>query len=78
MVYGEAGRVIVEVCDDGRGISPPNADRVFDRFFTTARDAGGTGLGLAIVRQRIAAFGGDIALLRAERGASFRIRLKAA
>jgi signal transduction histidine kinase len=78
MVYGEPGRVIVEVSDDGRGISSPNAHRVFDRFFTTARDAGGTGLGLAIVRQRIAAFGGDIALLRTERGASFRIRLKAA
>jgi signal transduction histidine kinase len=75
---GEEGVVVIDVCDDGRGISPANAERVFDRFFTTAREAGGTGLGLAIVRQRIAAFGGDIVLLPTRRGAAFRIRLKAA
>jgi signal transduction histidine kinase len=75
---GEPGSVIIEVSDDGRGISPANGERVFERFFTTARETGGTGLGLAIVRQRIAAFGGDIALLPGERGAAFRIRLKAA
>jgi signal transduction histidine kinase len=75
---GEPGSVIIDVSDDGRGISPANVERVFERFFTTARETGGTGLGLAIVRQRIAAFGGDIALLPAKRGAVFRIRLKAA
>jgi signal transduction histidine kinase len=75
---GEAGSVIIDVSDDGRGISPANVERVFERFFTTARETGGTGLGLAIVRQRIAAFGGDISLLPARRGAAFRIRLKAA
>ncbi len=75
---GEPGSVIIEVSDDGRGISPANGEWVFERFFTTARETGGTGLGLAIVRQRIAAFGGDIALLPGERGAAFRIRLKAA
>jgi signal transduction histidine kinase len=75
---GEPGSVIIDVSDDGRGISPANVERVFERFFTTARETGGTGLGLAIVRQRIAAFGGDISLLPAKRGAAFRIRLKAA
>jgi len=75
---GDAGSVIIDVSDDGRGISLANTGRVFDRFFTTARETGGTGLGLAIVRQRIAAFGGDITLLPGERGAAFRIRLKAA
>lgn len=74
----EQDSVVIDVSDDGRGISPANAGRVFDRFFTTARETGGTGLGLAIVRQRIAAFGGDISLLPGGRGAAFRIRLKAA
>jgi signal transduction histidine kinase len=74
----EQGSVVIDVSDDGRGISPANGERVFERFFTTARGTGGTGLGLAIVRQRIAAFGGDIVLLPGERGAAFRIRLKAA
>ena len=62
----------------GAAYRRPTAERMFDRFFTTARESGGTGLGLAIVRQRIAAFGGDISLRPAERGAAFRIRLRAA
>lgn len=73
----EPGSIVIDVSDDGRGISPGNTGRIFDRFFTTARDTGGTGLGLAIARQRVVAFGGDIVLLPVERGASFRIRLKA-
>jgi len=73
----EAGEAIIEVADDGIGISSGNAARIFDRFFTTARAAGGTGLGLAIARQRVAAFGGELELVPAERGAVFRIKLKA-
>jgi signal transduction histidine kinase len=72
----ENGDAIVDVRDDGVGVSTANADRIFDRFFTTARDAGGTGLGLAIARQRVMAFGGELSLAPSERGAAFRIRLK--
>ena len=72
----EDGDAIVDVCDDGVGVSKGNAERIFDRFFTTARDAGGTGLGLAIARQRVMAFGGELLLTPSERGAAFRIRLK--
>jgi signal transduction histidine kinase len=64
------------VRDDGVGVSKGNVDRIFDRFFTTARDVGGTGLGLAIARQRVAAFGGELALVPSERGAAFQMRLK--
>jgi len=74
----KADAVIVDVSDDGVGISPGNAERIFDRFFTTARDSGGTGLGLAIARRRLTAFGGHIDSLPAKRGASFRITLRAA
>jgi signal transduction histidine kinase len=72
------GKAIVEVGDDGAGVSPGNAQRIFDRFFTTKRDSGGTGLGLAIAQRRVQAFGGELSLAAAERGALFRIRLKAA
>jgi len=65
----------VVIADDGPGISPANAPRVFDAFFTTARDEGGTGLGLPIVRALLAAHGGTIGLLDAARGAAFEIRL---
>ena len=74
--HREAGQVVVDVRDDGAGVSPGNAQRIFDRFFTTARDTGGTGLGLSIVKRQLAAFGGDIDLVPSEKGAAFRIRLK--
>jgi signal transduction histidine kinase len=74
----EGDGALIEVSDDGSGISPGNAERIFDRFFTTARDSGGTGLGLAIARRRLMAFGGRIVSLPVERGASFRITLRAA
>ena len=70
--------MIVEVRDDGPGVSAGNAERIFDRFFTTKRDSGGTGLGLAIAQRRVVAFGGELSLVAAEQGALFRIRLKAA
>ena len=72
------GRVVGTIEDDGPGISAGNRAKVFDRFFTTRRDAGGTGLGLPIVRGRLAAYGGDIRLVDGEHGASFEIVLRAA
>ena len=72
------GAAVVEVRDDGVGVSPGNVQRIFDRFFTTRRDAGGTGLGLAIAQRRVQAFGGELSLEEAEQGALFRIRLKPA
>ncbi|MCK6505621.1 ATP-binding protein [Myxococcota bacterium] len=58
----EADRCGVDVEDDGAGISEANQARVFDRFFTTARERGGTGLGLALVKAVAEAHGGGVAL----------------
>jgi signal transduction histidine kinase len=55
------GRVVVR--DDGRGISTANRQRVFDAFFTTARDRGGTGLGLTIARSLLRPFDARLQLL---------------
>ena len=60
VTIGEAGFITTEVTDEGRGISPGNLARVWDRFFTTARSEGGTGLGLAIVRAIVGAHGGQV------------------
>lgn len=57
---GEVARL--EVADDGPGMAPEVAAKVFDRFFradaSRSRSAGGTGLGLAIVDAVAQAHGG--------------------
>jgi signal transduction histidine kinase len=58
------GRTTIEVADEGPGIAPGEAERVFERFYRTdgARNGGdgGTGLGLAIARWIVDAHGGEI------------------
>ena len=68
----------LRVADDGPGISAANAIRVFEPFFTTARERGGSGLGLSIVRRLLEAHGGTIELVPRERGVELRIVLPAA
>jgi two-component system sensor kinase FixL len=50
----------VEICvsDNGYGVAPSIADRIFDPFYTTKQ--AGTGLGLAISRTIVQAHGGSI------------------
>jgi signal transduction histidine kinase len=60
------GVTTIEVADEGPGIPPEEAERVFERFHRVdaaraARD-GGTGLGLAIARWIVDAHGGTIAV----------------
>ncbi len=70
------GDLLTRVVDRGRGISPANLPRVWDRFFTTAREEGGTGLGLAIVRAVVEAQGGRVGVeSRLGEGSTFWFRL---
>jgi signal transduction histidine kinase len=69
------GRTAIMVADDGPGISAANRTRVFDPFFTTARESGGTGLGLSIVRAIAAGAGGTVDLVEHGHGACFHIEL---
>ena len=48
-VKQQQGRIAIEYSDDGKGIAPEVQQKMFDPFFTTARDRGGSGLGLNIV-----------------------------
>lgn len=71
---GDGGPVL-DIGDDGRGISAGNEGRVFEPFFTTRRDEGGTGMGLTVVRNLLAAHRAGIALVSG-RPARFRISFR--
>lgn len=68
--------LVLEVADDGPGIPPDIADRVFDPLFTAR--SGGTGLGLALARRIAEAHGATLSLVRpasADETCAFRLVL---
>lgn len=67
-----SGGVVVTVEDTGRGIDPPDLERVFKPLFTTK--ARGMGMGLSICRTVVEAHGGKIrARALPNRGAAFDV-----
>ena len=72
------GTLRIRIADNGAGISPANAANIFTPFFTTHREEGGTGLGLGIVRALLKAYGGDIELSHADKGAAFTVTIPGA
>lgn len=71
---------ILEVADEGPGMTQEDAQRVFERFYRTdssrARTSGGTGLGLSIVDSLVFAHGGRVAVRTAPgEGCCFRVSL---
>jgi two-component system OmpR family sensor kinase len=65
-VRTDNGSAVLEVHDDGPGMSPDVAARAFERFYradpSRSRHHGGSGLGLAIVRAIVDAHGGTVTL----------------
>jgi len=65
---------VIEVTDNGRGISEEDLARIFNPFFTTTRE--GTGLGLPAVRRIARAHGGRVEVSSSPgKGSTFSIRL---
>jgi two-component system NtrC family sensor kinase len=56
----ESGAAVVDVVDNGPGISAAVRHRVFDPFFTTKGPGAGTGLGLAISQSIVTRIGGTL------------------
>ncbi len=65
----------VEIEDDGKGVPPEIAERVFDAFFTTKEPGDGTGLGLDIARRIVVRHRGDLRLKQVDSGACFQVLL---
>jgi PAS domain S-box-containing protein len=67
-------QLLVSVSDNGVGLPPQHADKVFDAFFTTKSE--GTGMGLSISRSIIQSHGGSLwASSNSECGATFQFTL---
>ena len=62
------GDVVLDVRDQGPGMTAEQRARAFDRFWRAGSPGGGTGLGLAIVHRLVTADGGSIELLEADGG----------
>jgi signal transduction histidine kinase/ActR/RegA family two-component response regulator len=71
------GRVYLRVTDNGRGVSPAMAERVFLPFVTDKQAQGGTGLGLSVTYSIVQAHGGEIFFESREGGAgtAFTVQL---
>ena len=73
---GSKNRLRIHVTDNGTGIPPDIAQRIFDPLFTTKAAGKGTGIGLALCHRIVAAHGGEIELDQGYTdGARFRIDL---
>lgn len=72
----EAGQAVIEVRDNGPGISSDLLPKVFDPFFTTKEVGKGLGLGLSIAYKIVHDFSGSLTVRHAEGGgAVFTVRL---
>ena len=75
LVRQEPGEVLVQVTDNGPGLTAEQAAAVFRRGWSTKQEPG-HGVGLALVRQVAERYGGDCGIAPAEGGgAVFTIRL---
>jgi signal transduction histidine kinase len=79
-VARRANLVVVEVSDEGPGMTVDELDHAFDRFYRGARrrEVDGSGLGLAIAKRAVERAGGSIeAISEPSGGSRFTIRLPA-
>lgn len=73
------GSVLIQVEDNGPGISPEDQDRLFEEFVRIRSSAGksrGSGLGLSIVRRAAEVHGGEVSVdSRPGEGSTFTLEL---
>jgi two-component system sensor histidine kinase GlrK len=76
----QGAELVIDVRDNGPGVHPDDAERIFEAFYQGRRPqggpVGGTGIGLSVVSECAQAHGGSVRLLRGPgTGAHFQVRL---
>jgi two-component system, OmpR family, sensor kinase len=79
-VGSDGSEIVLAVTDEGPGVDPDDAARVFERFYrvdpSRSRVRGGSGLGLAVVASIVGAHGGRVDVESSPgEGATFRVHL---
>jgi len=73
------GALLLDCIDQGPGVAPDDAARIFEPFYQGQRQPPGArrgnGIGLSIVHEYVAAHSGVLQLMPSDRGARFRIEL---
>jgi C4-dicarboxylate-specific signal transduction histidine kinase len=70
------GMVYIRIADNGRGISPAIANKIFLPFVTDKQSEGGTGLGLSVTYSLVKAHDGEIDFETSrDRGTAFNVYL---
>ena len=73
-VRREGAVAIIEISDTGPGVPERAREHLFEAFQSVSRK-GGSGLGLAIAHELVQAHGGQIALVKNDGGATFRVSI---
>ena len=76
----EGGKAVIEIRDNGIGISKKDLPHIFERFYraegSRSKDFGGSGLGLALVKWIAEAHGGSVSAESVKgKGSTFRVML---
>ncbi len=61
-IIEQKGQVSIDVCDNGRGLTKDEVEKVFEPFYTTKDVGKGLGIGLSISHNIISGFGGELTL----------------
>jgi signal transduction histidine kinase len=81
-LQADAGDVMVQVIDEGVGVDPAEATRIFEPFYRSPRgdraNVQGTGLGLALVKAAADAHGGTVTVASTGTGSCFTMRFPTA
>ncbi len=72
----EANSLVIQVEDNGPGISPEHQSKIFDMFYRATSDEEGSGLGLYILKRSVDRLNGKIEIISTiGKGSTFIVRL---